>query len=149
MRLGVGEAKGSGSWSGLSTVKPVVFGDNGEAIMGAGRVCRLRAVGVRCSSVKLFRLIEPNVAVSAVYGRRDAISIVREVEGEEVGLAVSNLAVTSLLSCTGVRSSVGVSARVRSSHLPRTTSRLVPARWLGVHLRFGVPVGLLSNGLLD
>ena len=32
--------------SGPSTVTPVVFGDNGEAIMVAGRVCRLEGVGV-------------------------------------------------------------------------------------------------------
>ncbi len=35
-----------------STVTPVVLGDKGDAMMGAGIVCRLKYGGVRCWSCK-------------------------------------------------------------------------------------------------
>lgn len=52
MRFGAGEENGEEGESGLSTVIPVVLGDNGEAMMGAGKVCRLNEGGVRGRSVK-------------------------------------------------------------------------------------------------
>lgn len=50
MRFGAGEESESKGESGLSTVMPVVLGDSGEAIIGAGKVWRLNKTGVRSSS---------------------------------------------------------------------------------------------------
>ena len=45
MRPGVADVGES-----TSTTIPVLFGESGEAIIGAGIVCRFRYVGVRCIS---------------------------------------------------------------------------------------------------
>lgn len=49
MRLVYGEKPDDGG-SGFSTETPVELGESGDAMMGAGRVRRLRYVGVRSGS---------------------------------------------------------------------------------------------------
>lgn len=46
MRAAAGDVTEEDS-EGLSTLMPVLFGDNGEAMIGAGKVRRFRYVGVR------------------------------------------------------------------------------------------------------
>ena len=48
IRWGVGVGDSSVGESGLSMVIPVVLGDNGDAMMGAGIVCRFNMGGVVC-----------------------------------------------------------------------------------------------------
>ena len=52
MRFKAGEENGEEGESGPSTVIPVVFGESGEAMMGAGNVCRFSEGGVLWCSVK-------------------------------------------------------------------------------------------------
>lgn len=147
MRFGVGEEKGEDGESGFSTVIPVVLGDNGDAIIGAGKVCRLNGGGVRWCSVKMFFLRGVWVGDSAYCSRED-VSGVRGVA--VMSSELSNFIVASLFSSVGVPSSpAAVSARARSSHLSLTRSQLAPTRWPGVHLRVGVPVGELRMALVD
>jgi len=50
MRFGVGVEGEYDDRSGFSTLTPVVFGDSGDAMMGAGMVRRFRYVGVFISA---------------------------------------------------------------------------------------------------
>lgn len=119
--------------SGLTTETPVELGDNGDAIMGAGIVCRLSAVGVtydrsRALSVLLLGVLRTSSRRESLVG-----------EGEDVRYEVSRLV---RISMEGVLRVSKDSARARSSHFPRTASKLAPTRCVGAHLRVAVfPVG--------
>ena len=116
--------------SGLTTETPVELGDNGDAIIGAGIVCRLSAVGVTYGrSTTLSVLLR---GVFRTSSRRE--SFVGEGEDE-----VSRLVRISMVEVLRVSND---SARARSSHFPLTASKLAPTRCVGAHLRVAVfPVG--------
>lgn len=127
--------------SGLSTETPVVFGDNGDAMIGAGIVCRLSVVGVtypRSTALSVLLL-----GVFNTLSKRESFSGVREAVLSESSL---------LRISTGesiLRASREDSALARSSHFPRTASRLAPTRCVGAHLRVAtLPVGEFSIPLV-
>lgn len=125
-----------------STDTPVVFGDNGRAMIGAGTdagiVCRFIHVGVRCNT-------GAGRCDGGVDGRSGA-GPPWDDSLDDVGTILVGDPADDLPSSAAATASLD-----RSSHFPRTLSilfRLLAARWVGFHRRVTVgvvpPVGLVS-----
>lgn len=147
MRWGVGVEKaydvGESGFS-FSTVIPVVFGDSGEAMMGAGIVCLFDGgLGEYSYCPRSSRegdawgKMKPSVVRVRV-----GVSYEGRV-GEGVGKS------DRVLSASGRLSAETPSAVLaRSSHFPRTAliSKLPPTRCVGVHLLVALGAGLGELG---
>lgn len=128
MRFGAGVAN-EGDGKSASTEMPVVFGDNGVAMIGAGKVWRFMYVGVRWVSVLLgggLDGLRSGLDIEPVGDARpeeedDPVNEVGEDTRTPVG--EETLASSAFASLT------------RSSHFPRTVSRLLVTRCEGVQRR--------------
>ena len=108
--------------SGLSTVTPVVLGDRGAAIIGAGTLCRLYEVGVLSTSVSTSGLLRVGVrARSSAYRDRKPVS--EAAVGLSVKPLISDLESDDDPACSGTESTLE-----RSSNFPFVASKLCPTR---------------------
>lgn len=131
MRFGAAK---EGDGESASTDMPVVLGDNGVAMIGAGIVRLLRYVGVRCTSSSLVGL------EGGVDGRRSgrAMEPVGDMRPDDgYGLSPVNEVGEDTRTDVGeaTRGCSLFASRARSSHFPRTVSRLFVTRCEGVQRR--------------
>lgn len=126
-----------------STEIPVVFGESGEAIMGAGRVRRFKYIGVLCSSERGKAL--RGGLVDRCSDDVDDIDMASRRLPPYIGVLLPKSPLVGVL--IEDKSSSPAASLVRSSHLPRVASRLFVTRCDGVHLLvlggFPEPVGLV------
>ena len=118
--------------SGNSTVTPVEFGERGDAIIGAGIVCRLDGGEGEYSddgSVSLRAGDAGGKANLSVERDHDGPSI-EDLVGEAVGPSDRVLVARRSVDSGRLSESAPSAALERSSHLPRTAliSRLPPTR---------------------
>jgi hypothetical protein len=116
---------------GSSTDIPVMFGERGEATMGAGIVRRLRYVGVLCSrtSAAVCGGGWCRLSVDRWNAARPYVPCVARASDRPLA-AVSEDPLAGVLGAgaRAVSFDGGISALARSSHFPLTASRLAPTR---------------------
>lgn len=123
--MGVVDENELESGSGEVILIPVVFGDKGDAIIGAGIVYRFEMVAL--GEFELPTEVEsPKERVGATTG-----SCAAGGGNGVVCLSILNVAFVGLTSWL----LTALSERESSSHFPRTESMLLPTRCVAAHLR--------------